>query len=158
LRHRSLYLEPIESRKESVVPREHTPQAPFTFVLIIEAPVYSLKGARYDSHEVLSGGVTGRTSISEHVTGLLAMPALIIADERYVRGETRYMNIQKRGRSDALTRTLTALNQLKFPLMRRSDGELTRRRSGLDSRATAQSPQPSAHAPCQLPASLRKSA
>jgi hypothetical protein len=110
LRHRSLYLEPIESRKESVVPREHTPQAPFTFVLIIEAPVYSLKGARYDSHEVLSGGVTGRTSISEHVTGLLAMPALIIADERYVRGETQYMNIQKRGRSDALTRTLTALN------------------------------------------------
>jgi hypothetical protein len=82
LRHRSSYLEPIESRKAFVVPRGHTPQLLSLSALIIEAPVYSRKGARYDSHEILYGGVTRRTSISEQVTALLAMPALIIADER----------------------------------------------------------------------------
>jgi hypothetical protein len=106
LRHLSSYRTPIESRNTFVEPNGHMPHVPSTFISTIVAPVYSRYAPRYDSQVKFLGTAMRKTSISEHVTALFAMPALILAEERDVTGETLYMKIQKRGRSVALMRTL----------------------------------------------------
>lgn len=52
-----------------------------------------------------------RYSTASHTTFVLARPVDIIPDTRYVKGETRYMKIQKPGRAVGLARTPQKMRQ-----------------------------------------------